>query len=338
MGMRVLLLSSSENGNSISPHVQNAKEMHKHLGWDLVWDVEREIIDALMEQQYDAIMFIHATGREKSRIMIDTLVDRYLDRGMPLPEFYFFKNDYDLGENHGLWALCRDHDVEYTMIANFHREGELRCMKYINDWTYVNINTLLYNEVDRDWRNEEVPITLFAPENNYGLKQYGLFYWGQYRKDRIEGFQRYVDKRFFFSTSRKNMPKFKRHFDANFVNRVEAERFVEFKYTLYVEDVHTHKHFNNLANRYYEALMYDIIMFFDSHCMDTLKIATEQAGYQWHDIFIVHNKEELHDKVALLESDRRLYDSALAWQAQNKPYAMAEKVKTLKQINEIVNN
>ena len=331
---KVLILSSSESSTSISPHVANAKELQKHLGWDLVFDKEKDIKEVVTNTKYDALVFVHGTGREKSTILLNTMFDLY--GGDYKPDVYYVKNDYDLGENNSLWALCRDWELEYTMISNFDRACETRCKKRIKDWHTVNLNTLLFNDIDSGWRNRRIEPNLFAPINPYGGKEYGLMYWGQYRKDRLEGFKRFMDKRIFFSTSRKNMSKFKREFDANFVNRVPIERFGEFKYTIYLEDETQHTYYHHLANRFYESLMYDIIMFFDARAIKTLERA-EENGYVWQDFFIVYDKEELYSKVEALEADRDMFEAALNKQMANYGVAIEEKKKTLKQISEIVN-
>lgn len=331
---KVLILSSSESSTSISPHVANAKELHKHLGWDLVFDVENDIRDVITYTKYDALVFVHGTGREKSSVLINTMFDKY--GSSYKPDLYYIKNDYDLGENNSLWALCRDWELEYTMISNFDRACETRCKKRINEWHTVNLNTLLFNEFDSGWRERKIEPSLFAPTNPYGGKEHGLMYWGQYRKDRLEGFKRFMDKEIFFSTSKKNMNRFKAHFDANFVNRIPIERFREFKYTIYLEDETQHTYYHHLANRFYEALMYDIVMFFDVKAINTLERAKEN-GYVWNDIFIVNDKAELHSKVELLDNDRNMFELALEFQRKNYNVAIEEKKKTLNQISEIVN-
>ena len=98
---RVLLLSSSENERSISPHVANALSLSDALGWDIVFDVGSQIEEAL-ERRYDALIFVHGTGREKTQATIDNLhhMMRMYDCGWP--ELYYLKNDYDLGENNTL--------------------------------------------------------------------------------------------------------------------------------------------------------------------------------------------------------------------------------------------
>lgn len=330
----VIILTSFENFNSISPHVENSKQLRDNLGYDLCLQDEEMIVSMLGSGSYKSIIFTYGTGREYTSVTVPAIVAMEKRTGIR-PKLFYLKNEYNIGENHVLWALCRDEGYTYEMITNNMFEAESRCKKFHTDWHIVNINNLVSHDLHLSWENKEIPPTLFPIENNYGLKEHNrLMYYGTFRKERRDYFKYWLDNTFFISSSKKNWDKFRDVTDANlFPPMKDHMELVKFKYTLYMEDMVSTKYFTHLANRFYEALDYDIIMFFDAIC----KTSIEKDVYPIDDIFLVKDLEELHAKVAWCEESKDNFMSLLELQRKHKPKVIEEKKKTLKQISEIVN-
>jgi hypothetical protein len=329
----VIILSSAESINSMSPHMENSKQLRDNLGYDLCLQDEKAITEMLGLGSYKSIIFTYGTGREYTRTSV-TGINKMVERTGVKPKLFYLKNEYNIGENHVLWALCRDEDYTYEMITNNMFEAESRCKKYHTDWHIVNINNIVSHNLYLAWENQEPASTLFPAKNNYGLKEFSrLMYYGTFRKERRDYFKYWLDDTFFVSSSKKNWPKFKSVTEANlFPPMKDHMELLKFKYTLYMEDMVSTKYFTHLANRFYEALDYDIIMFFDAIC----KTSIEKDAYPIDDMFLVNDLEELHAKVAWCEESQENFMSLLAWQRKHKPQVVIEKKKTLQEIREIV--
>lgn len=330
---KVLILESAETLDSISPHVENAKQLEKHLGYDLCLHKEPLIRKFLREGEYKSIIFTYGTGREYVKTIVPEIMDM-VERTGVRPKLFYMKNEYNIGENHAMWALCRDEGFTYEMITNNMIEAESRCKKYWTDWHIVNIQNLVSHNVNIDWLHQQPEPSLFPYENNYGLKEISSpMYYGSWRKEREGYFNYWLDERFFISTSKKNYPKFTNASEANlFLPLKTKSELIRFKYTLYMEDMVSTKYFTHLANRFYECLDYDVLMFFDDICRKTV----ERDVYPIDDWFFVKSKEELHDKIKWCEDGVNNFLMALELQSINKPKVVVEKQKTLDQIKQIV--
>jgi hypothetical protein len=284
----------------------------------------------LRVNHYDAIVFVHGTGREKSTIIAEC-IESFQN---PEIQLFYVKNEYNLGENNALWVLCRDYDFEYTMISNHVRSAEKRCKKWIKDWHTINLNALIYEERNIDWVRGHKQTALFPMNNSYGMKEFGLIYYGTLRPDRMVYFKKYIDERAFFSTSMKNRKYVEKEFNAKFIDKLASrDELIRFKYSLYIEDEHTHKHYNHLANRYYECLANDVILFFSDSCIGTI----EKSGYDIDSFFIIHSKEGLHEKINFCEESLGNFMEILQLQSVNKNTAKKEKLRVLDKIEKIVN-
>jgi hypothetical protein len=110
-------------------------------------------------------------------------------------------------------------------------------------------------------------------------------------------------------------------------------RLQDFKYSIYFEDEHTHTNYAYMANRFYEGVMSNTLMFFDSRC----SLVIEKCGYKIDPFQIVKNGDELVSKVEQLDSDADSYKHYLSIQQSNIPLIVAERADVLRQIQQITN-
>ena len=100
-----------------------------------------------------------------------------------------------------------------------------------------------------------------------------------------------------------------------------------FKYSLYIEDEHTHNNYNYLANRFYECLMCNVVHFFDINCKNTI----EKSGIEFDDYFYVSNLEELKDKI---KNDD--FEKSLKFQKKWNITAEKERESVINAIKEVL--
>ena len=184
----------------------------------------------------------------------------------------------------------------------------------------VNLNTLIYRDIDFS------DGSLFPMEKP---KKSDCLYWGSFRKDRVKYFNKYLSH-IKVSTSPKNSEKFVASgVSADFIPRIDwfKDGLWEFKYSLYIEDEYTHKVFNNLSNRFYESIMYEVIPLFDINCKNTV----EKSGIEFNDWLYVSSVEELQAKVDS-EPPQEIYELVSRWKAQ----ALEDKVICLESIENML--
>jgi len=172
---------------------------------------------------------------------------------------------------------------KWFVVLNFVLEGMQKKLgkiadKLIEKFWLVNLNVIKY----KDWDGR------FYTDNGKFLFKEDLVYYGSYRSDRNKYFKKYFcDERVVVSTSKKNFDKFlKLGCKARFVDKFEwkggyCEDLLRFKSSLYIEDVFTHKHFNFLANRWYECMVHRVPMFFDISCKGTIKKSGKSIDKFW---------------------------------------------------------
>jgi len=200
------------------------------------------------------------------------------------PESSIFRmlNEYNV-QSLSSYLLKVVDESKTTLIANFPRTK-----KRVKDYLYMNLNTLIYEE-----RTIEP-----AP------KKYDLIYYGMFRPNRAEYFKRYLNDGAYVSTSPKNILLFKQigirpRFIGTFLwgRRSLIENFY---FSLYIEDIYTHTHYNFPANRFYEALMFNVVLLVDENCRNTF----ETAGYPVDDYY-VSDERSLKKKIIELKKTYR---------------------------------
>jgi len=227
----------------------------------------------------------------------------------PESQIYQLFNEYNLQLNSGVRKVI-DQD-KLIIVANFPQMTK-RCKEHIQ----VNLNTLIFD-----------PESALVGQK----KTQQIIYYGMFRKDRTIYFTRYFDENIIVSTSQKNILLFKQLG----VNPLFAKQFYwgktsileRFKFSLYLEDPHTHTHYNYPANRFYEALMFGVVQLFDRNCQRTFEI----AGYDISD-YLVKGRTSLHRKMEEIEKD---YQAHRKIQMQWKVKAKEERAEAIEQLRPI---
>lgn len=226
----------------------------------------------------------------------------------PQAHLFWLTNEYDLRAGNAFQKLAYARGAD--QIANFKSE----CIQYKKHY-FVNLNALFYQPKELQ------------------EKKYKICYFGTYRKDRAEYFKKYfTSEDFFLSSSPKNFKKFaslgcKFKPCNKFVWGGKKDTLGNFKYSLYIEDRYTHKVFNNLADRFYEALSNQTVTLFDKSCINTLK-QSELKDCNYQD-FIINSPEDVNSR-----------DYAEDWKKQSEWIDIVEKQKreALEKIETILKN
>lgn len=276
---RVLIIDShkgTKNGIPQNLHWQNANILQNHLitkdyEVDLIWSYPT--VNDNIKSDYDSIVFVHASHY--------SFVDyKWLEQS-PNAKLFYITNEYNLGEPRILWMAAKQ-GRKYTVIANHEGKISKVVRKYTSDWLITNLNVLIFN-----------------PIGIQGIKQQGCIYYGSFRKDRSDYFKKYLNKNVLLSTHSKNISKFR---DAGatseIIKRIDWSKdgIANYEFSLYIEDVRNHENYNHLANRFYEALNWNVIPLFGKECINTIKLSDYDIGND----YIIDSSDEILNKVGLL--------------------------------------
>lgn len=308
--MRVLLVESSpiSKANSVTVHLRNSLILEKFLkdqGHDcrLVCD-DAGIPD--INEQFDFIIFISATFYFKFDRFV-TLMDN-----QKVCKIGWCSNEVDL--------FCQDFLKQYGinfLICNFEEHGVKKAHRIYQKFLMTNLNSFIAR-----------------PRNPICDKKYDIVGYFTYRKWREIYFKKYCIKDFILSTSTKNVKKFLLSgCDCWLIDKMSWEIGNEtlnlFKANLYIEDVVTHKCYNHLANRVYEALFCNCMVLFDKSCINTIK----RSGYHIDDYFLIDSYDEIADKIKNV--DPKLLEEFLT---VNTKLALEDKQKSLSEIEQFLLN
>lgn len=336
--MRILIIEScekvlKEKVNSSIVHVRNSILLRDSLGIDLVSHVSE--IDEAMKHQYDSIICAYASPYMKYDSYL-TLLDNNTNA-----KLYWLVKDHDVEDNILLRKWILKYNKPFHMICNNPREGyrgwilrkilnEKTLNDWIDEWHTVNLNVLIFNE-------EEFK----KPIKN----KKDIIYYGTFRKHRIDDLLKYNNINYHLSSSKKNHDKFSEAgVTARFIDRLQWEDLEEdlfgfdgvylkdYKYSLYVEDKHTHDNYAFMANRFYECVMSNTILFYDSNCQQTIK----KSGYNISPFQIVNDGVELKHKLNLIDSDSDMYKTILEIQQSNVKIIKKERKNLLATFKEIL--
>ena len=218
--------------------------------------------------------------------------------------FFWILNEYAISAN---YTFLKDKNVTY--IKNWEEEGEIM----------LNLN-LLFSKKPNEVKD----------------KLYDCVYYGTFRYDRAEYCKEYFKEDLYLSTTSKNFKKY-RHIgcSAKLIKKLSWEENKEtlnlFKYQIYIEDKHTHKVFNNLANRYYEAGFCNNVIFFDVNCRNTINKSELRYYKEQVEDYIVESYEDLQNKIKGCNKD---FDKHLAIQ---KGWRMNEATARTNMLDELKN-
>jgi hypothetical protein len=159
----------------------------------------------------------------------------------------------------------------------------------------------------------------------------GIIYYGTYRKHRQVSFEKFLTEGVSLSCSPKNVKKFQAiNCKCAYVEKLSWKKNEEdlrkYKYSIYIEDLHTHNNYAFLANRFYEALMSDVVMLFDAGCENTIK----NCGYNLSPNVLVDEKRLSKGLTTYVSSLN--YEEELKHQKQFVAQAFAEKSDAIQKI------
>lgn len=264
--------------NSYTVAYRNLTVLRDHFGADLFVNAS----DIKPDSDYDIIICgFGSTSCERERST------EFLVRNKSAKVFWLV-GDYEQSTFAPLFYSKR----KFEVIKNF--EHNLRNKQCVGQH-FLNINTLLSK-----------------PQNRLVSKQRDTVYYGRWRPDRLRYFQQYLDSTMHLSTHSKNIKMF-HHNGCNpklikpMGWRPGRETLNLFRASLYIEDVFTHRHYNCLANRFYEALFCNNVPFFDKSCVNTL----ERSGIKGWDWYVVESSQDVQRKVGQI--DGAVMDRLAEW-------------------------
>lgn len=308
--MRIALLDikvgTKVGGNFTAVNMRNMVLLQKELGADFYYSTDQLINN---NKKYD--VFIFGFGSINSDI---ELTKKFVSKSKNA-KLIFISGEYEQQTSQPLWYL----KVPYVVIKNYEGLGKLAGKKtgQIKETYDLNLNLLIAKK-----------------PNELITKKYDCIYYGRWREDRADYFKRYIQGDLYLSTSLKNMKKFK-HAGCNpkYLDTISwAERKETlnlFRYSLYIEDKYTHKIFNNLANRWYEAGFCNVVMFFDVNCWNTIRKSEISYFEEQIKDYIVTDYKTLQEKIDYCNRD---FEKHLAIQ---KGWRMQELQLRSDMINEL---
>lgn len=291
-------------------------------------------IPLYLDQKYDAIICAYASPYMKYNAYLEVLNNN------PQAKMFWLVNDHDVEDNILLRKWSHENERTYDMICNNPREGYRGWIlrkksggKLLNDWIAqwytLNLNTLIFNE--KEYQNSNV-------------EKEGIIYYGTFCKYRIKDMLDYNGLDYTLSASKKNHLKFREagicatfedKLDWDYQTKTQVifdKHLKDYKYSLYFEDVHTHDNYAFMANRFYEAIMYNVLMLYDYRCIVTI----DKSDYIIDNKQIIHNAEEAIAIVYKLDNDPKEYKRLLEIQQSNVIKILSEKEEVLGSIKQTI--
>jgi hypothetical protein len=323
-----------ENSTTSIVHVKNSLILKNYLNCDFV-SHESEI-DAAMQKQYNNIICAYSSPYMKYNKYVKILNNN------PNANMYWLVNDHDIEDSILLRKWLLANNKPYNMICNNPRNG-------YRGWILrKKINGSILNDWIKDWHTFNLNVLIFDLATfyeTYNCNKEGIIYYGTYRKHRIKDMLDYNNVNYFLSSSAKNHKKYQdAGVNAKFIEKLIWEeknfdmfepvglRLRDYKYSIYFEDEHTHTNYAYMANRFYECLMNNVLMFFDARC----NLVIEKSGYNIDPFQIVANGNELLEKMEILNSDQQSYKNYLQIQRSNVPFIKEEKQTVLNEISKVL--
>ena len=306
--MKTLIIDSHKgNLNNNNLHLINAHQIAKNINADIICSYKG--VNDEIKSGYDTIIFNHASAY--------SFVDYAWLEANPNAKLFYITNEYNLGEPRILWMAVKRANRRYTVIANHPPEASKVVTKYTDDWISINLNSLVYDH---------------QTKCNIKDKSKDIIYYGSFRNDRCKYFNKYFNDYLIVSSHAKNVEKFKsRGITANFIPRIDwgKDGLKDYHCSLYIEDETTHTHYNYLANRFYEALNYNVVPIFSVECLGTI----EKSGYPITTDLIFSNKDQIKDVVKYVKDNSEIIVQYLVHYCIK---ANEEKQRTLEKIKKII--
>jgi hypothetical protein len=235
-------------------------------------------------------------------------------------------------ENTKFFVLCGEYEQtdcvnlryekrDFSVIQNYEGKTRLGLKEQQLNVYELNLNLLIAKQ-----------------PNELISKKYDCIYYGRWREDRADYFKKYIQGGMYLSTSTKNMKKFK-HKGCNpkYLNTISWEDKKEtlnlFRYSLYIEDKYTHKVFNNLANRWYEAGFCNNVVFFDVNCWNTIRKSEIGCFEAQIKDYIVSDYNSLKEKIDYCNED---FEKHLAIQKGWRIGEIQHRAEMINKLKEII--
>lgn len=316
----------------VSPHLYNSNllyELLKEAGIDIEFVTSSTVEKKIMSgERCDVFIFGY-----RSHYMPFEALGKLAEK---LRKVVIFINDYQtlisFGKDVLLKALEEKQvgiDVVISVEEKILSMKRLYLQPLIKNWWSVNMNILRYdNEV---WR--EVRSSFF--------KEPLIYYGGGFRDGRKEYFLKYLnDERVTVSISKKR----KKIWEDNgikkckFIDKLSwggidksGVWLSDFESSLYIEDKLSHVIYTYLANRFYEALSYNVGVWFDIDCKNTVERAVREEGYMIDDWWFVSSTDEIFKKLESKEFNSRKAE----FLEKNRKVALNIRNRTIDRIRDI---
>jgi len=274
---------------------------------DIVTTVEQ--FKKYWHKRIDNLVFVYG-----SRFGDFDLIKKFVE-AHPESKIFWLINEYELTPNSTLKKIWDERGVH--VISNFSKD--FLSYKGFSEYDVINLNVSAYRE----------DAIVIPPLE----RKYDLLYFGRFRQDRKQYFKDYLEKAI-ISTSKKNIPKWRGLLgkDGKYIDKVNwngGKAFLRFfRYSLYLEDVFTHSHFSHLADRFYEALSYGVLLLFDKNCKSTIEL----SGYPISGHQIVENGKDMWEKIDHMNKN---FDKFLDVQEALKKTYLEERETAKKKIIEV---
>ena len=292
-------------------NMRNMILLQKELGADFYYSTDQLINN---DKQYDVFIFGFAGLNSEIEKQIE-----FINKSAKKTLFWIV-GEYEQNDNPPLFYTCKRSNLKYYLIRNYDKN---KTSELIHGQSFLNINLLISKS-----------------SNDLIKKKYDCIYYGRWRDDRSDYFKKYIQDGLYLSTSTKNMKKFKhegcnpKYLDTiSWTERKETLNL--FRYSVYIEDKYTHKVFNNLANRWYEAGFCNVVVFFDINCWNT--ILKSEIGYYENQIkdYIVTDNQSLKDKIEYCNKD---FEKHLAIQKSWRFSESQLRKEMIENLKSIINN
>jgi len=313
-GMRILVIDANRIGvgppcdpGTQQPTVANpkwraAKLLGDALEADMTWRSPTRRDEPILDG-YDVLVF--------NRALPEIDGNAAWLRANPNARIFHLTNDYLVGGT-ALYIAARALGKTVHVIANHPRHLSQSGMAFVEAWTELNLNTLVY-EADRT-RPSEMPTGE------------GCVYYGAYRPEREDMFRKYLTGHVTLAL----MPAMRPYFDEAGVPGPRSDQ-VDWRTTglypwhasLYIWNVAANGHYRFLTNRFYEALGYEVWPIFT----EETRWIFSQSGYYIPPALVVHHPDEILQATAYDDAD-----VMATWRAQ----AQGEQQRIVAQMRDII--